>query len=138
MGHAKAISYDLQKDLSNDVSYTPIETHFVVKTQIPNLTPNFSFTHNSCISILNKQCKGTFCINTLKSFQRYFGGPNWCLFTFSIKVLNIWDYYTNEFPKMRMHFGSHWAKSLTFSPFVRMCFTLKYTLLASCALTFHT
>jgi hypothetical protein len=72
----KAIFCNLQKDLSNGVSHTSIGTHltlalkgFTVKNQILNLTPNFSFDHNSCIQILNEQCRGTLGINTLKSFQ---------------------------------------------------------------------
>jgi hypothetical protein len=76
LGHANAISYNLQTDLFNGVSNTPIRTHltpvlkgFAVKNLISNLTPNLSFDHNSCISILNKQCKGTLGINILKSFQ---------------------------------------------------------------------
>jgi hypothetical protein len=70
LGHVKAISYNPQKDLSNGVSHTLIGTHltltlkgFVIKNEILNLTPNLSFDHNSCISILNEQCKGTLGIN---------------------------------------------------------------------------
>jgi hypothetical protein len=54
--HAKAISYIPQKDLSNGVFDPPIKDHLtptlrglVVGSQIPNLTPNPSFDHNSCI-----------------------------------------------------------------------------------------
>jgi hypothetical protein len=71
LDHARAISYSFQKNLSNSVLYTPIEDHltvalrgFVVKSQVPNLIPNPSFDHNSCISGLNKQCKGTLSIYT--------------------------------------------------------------------------
>jgi hypothetical protein len=50
------ISYNSQKDLSNGVLHAPIGDDltfflkgFVVKSQVPNLTPNPSFDHNLCI-----------------------------------------------------------------------------------------
>jgi hypothetical protein len=64
--HEREISYSPQKDLSNGVLHAPIGDHlalalkgFMVRNQIPNLTPNLSFDHNSCILGLNEQCEGT-------------------------------------------------------------------------------
>jgi hypothetical protein len=61
----RATSYNPEKNLSNGVSHTLIEDHltlalkrFVVESQIPNLTFDLCFDHNSCISSLNEQCKG--------------------------------------------------------------------------------
>jgi hypothetical protein len=94
--HAKAISYSLQKNIFNGAWHAPIKAHltvaireFVVESQIPNLTPNPSFDHNSCISSLNEQCEDTLGIYILIPFQWCFGGPNWCLFTLSTKAPNI-------------------------------------------------
>jgi len=57
----RPISYSIQRDISNDVLHAPIIDHwaptiqgFVVGSQIPNLTPNPSFDHNSCILGLNE------------------------------------------------------------------------------------
>jgi hypothetical protein len=54
-----------QKDLSNTILHPPIEDHltfalrgFVVRNQIPNLTFDPSFDHNSCISYLNEKYEG--------------------------------------------------------------------------------
>jgi hypothetical protein len=76
--HVRATSYNPQKDFYKRVSHTPIKDHltlalrrFVVGSQIPNLTPNLSFDHNSCISCLNEQCEGTLGIYTLIPFQWY-------------------------------------------------------------------
>jgi hypothetical protein len=136
--HVKATSYNLQKDFSNRVSHTPIRNHltpalrgFVVGSQILNLTPDLSFDHNSCISSLNEQCKGTFGIYTLRPFQWYLEGPIWCFFSFLIKVLNIRDSHTNATPKMRVHLGIIRLHLLHFPPFVRVCFTHKHIFLAS-------
>jgi hypothetical protein len=67
------------KDISNDVLHAQIRDDltlalrgFVVKSQIPNLTLDHSFDHNSCILGLNEQCEGTLGIYILKSFQWYF------------------------------------------------------------------
>jgi hypothetical protein len=56
--HARAISYNLQKDLSNDALHAPINNlftlaprEFVVGSQIPNLIPNLSFDPNSFFQI---------------------------------------------------------------------------------------
>ncbi len=53
--------HNLQKDLSNGIWYISIEINitltlkrFVVRNQILNLTPKFSFDYNSCILGLNK------------------------------------------------------------------------------------
>jgi hypothetical protein len=93
--HARAIFYIPQKDFSNGVLNPPIEDHltptlreFVVGNQIPNLTPNPSFDHNSCISNLNEQCEGTLGIYTSIPFQWYYSGPIWCLFSFPTKGSN--------------------------------------------------
>ncbi len=59
--HVMAITYSLQKNISNNLLHALIRDHltptlkgFVVKNQIPNLTPDPSFDHNSCISSLNE------------------------------------------------------------------------------------
>jgi hypothetical protein len=64
--HAREISYNPQKDLSNNVLHASIGDNltfalrgFVVGNQILNLTPILFFYHNSCISGLNEQCEGT-------------------------------------------------------------------------------
>jgi hypothetical protein len=120
---AKIISYNLQKDLFNDIRYDSIENHltlilkgFVVKNQIFNLTPNFSFNCNSCILGLNKQCNYILNIYTLKPFQWCLGGPNLCSFALLIKRLNIWDSCTSATPKVRVHLGIIGVHSLAPSP----------------------
>jgi hypothetical protein len=61
LDHARPISYNPQKDVSNGVLCGPIKDHlalatrgFVVGSQIHNLIPNLSFDHNSCILGLNE------------------------------------------------------------------------------------
>jgi hypothetical protein len=73
--------------------HTPIKAYlalalkgFVVGSEIFNLNFNPSFYYNSCISGVNEQCKGILSSYILKHFQWYFGGRNWCLFTFSTKA----------------------------------------------------
>jgi hypothetical protein len=73
--HVKVITYSLQNDIFNEVFHypigddlTPTPRGFVVGSQIGNLTLDPSFDHNSCISGVNGQCKGTLGIYTLKSF----------------------------------------------------------------------
>jgi hypothetical protein len=63
--HAREIFYSPQKDFFNNVLHASIKDHlmptlkgFVVRNQIPNLTPDSSFDHNSCILGLNEKCKG--------------------------------------------------------------------------------
>jgi len=94
--HAREISYSCQRDISNGVWHTPIKVYltlvskgFVVGSENFNLTFDLSFEYNSCISGLNKWCKGILGSYILKHFQWYFEGPNWCSFSLSIKVLNI-------------------------------------------------
>jgi hypothetical protein len=67
--------YNPQKDFSNGLKHAPIGPHlipafkrFVVKSQIPNLTPTPSFDHNLCKSGLNEQCKGTLNIYASRPF----------------------------------------------------------------------
>jgi hypothetical protein len=38
---------------------TPDLKGFMVRSQIGNLAPGFSFDHNPCILDLNEQCEGT-------------------------------------------------------------------------------
>jgi hypothetical protein len=59
--HARALSYNHQKDLSNGVLHAPIGDHFtfasrvfVVRSQIHNLIFDPFFNHNSCKSGLNE------------------------------------------------------------------------------------
>jgi hypothetical protein len=59
--HVMAIIYSPQKDLSIIIMQDPIKDHltfvlrgFVIKRQIPNLTIDLSFDHNSCILSLNE------------------------------------------------------------------------------------
>jgi hypothetical protein len=59
--NSKAISYSLQKYLSNGLLHALIEVHltlpfkeFMIRSQISNLTPAPSFDHNSCKSNLNE------------------------------------------------------------------------------------
>jgi hypothetical protein len=63
--HVKAITHSLQKYISNGLLHAPIKDHltfalrgFVVRNQIPNLTFDPSFDHNSCISYLNEKYEG--------------------------------------------------------------------------------
>jgi hypothetical protein len=116
--HKREITYSPQKDISNGVFSTPIGDHltfilrgFVVASQIPNLTLDLSFDHNSCISSLNDQGEGILDICTLRPSQWYLGGPIWCLFVFSTKALSIRDSYTNG-----NALGSHWVQSLAIPP----------------------
>jgi hypothetical protein len=64
--NSRALSYSPQKCLSYGLYHTRVKFHFtptfkgfVVRSQIPNLTPTLFFYHNSCKSCLNGQCKGT-------------------------------------------------------------------------------
>ncbi len=70
-GACEGIFYIPQNDFSNGVLHALIRDHltptlkgFVLESQIPNLTPNHSFDHNSCILGLNEQCEGTLGIYT--------------------------------------------------------------------------
>jgi hypothetical protein len=63
--HIGVVTYSPQNDLSNGVLHVPIGDDltptlrgFVVESQIPNLTLDFSFDCNSCISGVIEQCKG--------------------------------------------------------------------------------
>jgi hypothetical protein len=92
----KVITYNAQKDLFNNILLAPIGDHltlalngFEVKSQILNLTLGPLFYHNSCISSLNDQSKGTLNMYILRPFQWYFEGLIWCLFVFSTKAINI-------------------------------------------------
>jgi hypothetical protein len=98
----------------------------VYSTFIPNLTPMFSFDHNSCKSSPNDQCKGTLSIYAWSYFQWYHGGPIWCLFSFSTKALNIHNSHINVIPKMGMHLGVIALHPWHSPPFVRVCFTRKH------------
>jgi hypothetical protein len=57
-----------------------------------------------------------------------------CLFVFSTKVLNIWDFHTSATPKMGIHLEIVGLNLLHSPSLVRMCFIPTHTLLASCAL----
>ncbi len=94
--HMKVIFYSFQKNLSKGVLHAPIEDHltpalrgFAIRSQIPNLTPNPYFDHNSCISNLNEQYKGTLGIYTSRPFQWYPRSPISCFFASSTKALII-------------------------------------------------
>jgi hypothetical protein len=104
--------YSSQKGISNGALHAPIRVHltlalkgFVVGSQILNLILNPFFYHNSCISSLNKQCEGTLGICTSRILQWSLKDSIWCLFGFSTKVLNIWDFHTGAILKMGMHLG---------------------------------
>jgi hypothetical protein len=78
--HARTIFYNFQKYFFDDVWHAPIRAHFtlvlkgfVIKGQIPILTSNPSFNHNSCISSINEQCKGTLSIYTLELSNNILG-----------------------------------------------------------------
>ncbi len=74
--HVRAIFYNLQKDVFNDLLHPLIGVHFtlllkgfVVKSQTSNLIPSLFFDHKSCISNLNEQCEGTLGFYTSKNLQ---------------------------------------------------------------------
>jgi hypothetical protein len=101
-----------KKDLSNSVLHSQIKDYltptlrgFVVRSQIPNLTPIPSFDHNSCTSGFNEQCENTLNIYTSIHFQWYLGGPIWCLFSLPTKALNIRNSHTSAIPKVGVHLG---------------------------------
>jgi len=125
--HATIIYYSPQKYFFNNVLHAPIGNPltpalrgFVVKNQISNLTPDFSFDQNSCISYLNEQWEGTLGIYISRTFQWYLVGWIWCLFTFSTKALNIQNSYMNVIRKMGVHLGSIGLHFLHYIPFVRV------------------
>jgi hypothetical protein len=66
------------------------------------------------------------------------GAPIWCLFTFSTKVLNICNSYTNVILEVGVHLGVIGLHPLHSPPFVRVFLTPKHIVLASWALTLHT
>jgi hypothetical protein len=112
--------------LSIKIHLTPTLKGFVVGSLILNLITSLSFDHNLCISGLTEQCENTLCNYTSKPFQWYLGGPNWCLFSFSTKALNIQDSHTSATLKV----GDA-------PPLVRACFIPEHTFLASCVLALH-
>jgi hypothetical protein len=145
--HANALFYNLQNDTSNGVLHAPIRNHLTCSKDIYGLRfkPKLeiwlapSFDLKSCILGLHEQCKGILDIYISRPFQWYAKGPIWCLFTFPIKVLNIWDSCTNVTSKMGLvHLGVIGLHPLHSPPFVTVCFTPKHTLLALWALAFHT
>ncbi len=111
---------------------------FMVENKIPNVTPVFSFDHNSCKSSLNEQCKGILSIYASKPFQWCLGDSIWCLFSFPTKNLNIHNSHMNITPKMEVHLGIIRLHPLHSPPIVKVCFTPKHTLLASWVLALHT
>jgi hypothetical protein len=58
-------------------------------------------------------------------------------FPFSIKVLNIQNFRTSATPNMGVHLRIIGFNFLHSPPFVKVCFTIKHILLASCAFAFH-
>jgi hypothetical protein len=52
----------------------------------------------------------------LKTFSMVSWGPNWCMFAFLIKGLNIRDSCTCAIPKVRVHLGVIGAHSFSPSP----------------------
>jgi hypothetical protein len=67
--------YNVKEISFNDVHHTSIGPHltpafkeFVAKSQILNLTPAFSFDHNSCKSSINEQYEGNLNICTSRPF----------------------------------------------------------------------
>jgi hypothetical protein len=92
----------------------------------PNLTPNPSFDQNTCISKLNEQSKVTLGIYISKKIQCYLGGPILHLFTFSTKVMNIWNFCMSETFKVRVHLRVIGFNFLHYPSLVRMCFIPKH------------
>jgi hypothetical protein len=86
-----------------------------------------SFDHNSWKSGLNEQYKGTLRIYVSKPFYWYPKGSIWCLFDFSTKALNIYNYHTNATIKVGVHLGVIRLHPLHFPSFVKMCFTPTHT-----------
>jgi len=144
--HVMAIFYSLRKDIFNNVMHAQIKDGltfilkgFMVKSQISNLIINLFWDHNSCISGLNEQCKGTLGIYIWRNFQWNPMGPVWCLFALSTMVLNTRDSRMNKTnSKMWMHLRVIRLNFLHPPPFVKMYFILEHTLLASCVHAFHT
>jgi len=73
--HIKVVTFSPQKDIFNGVLHIPIGDDltptlkgFVVRSQIPNLTLDFSFDCNSYISGVIAQCKGILSIYISKHF----------------------------------------------------------------------
>ncbi len=94
--HAKEISYNSQRDISNGVWHAPIKAYlapflkgFVVGSEIFNLTIDLSFDYNSCISSLNDWCKGILGSYIFKYFQWYFGAQIGVCLPFQLK---LWIY----------------------------------------------
>ncbi len=100
----------------------------MVKNQIPNLTIDLSYDHNSCISSINEQCKpvlaSTFQDLSNDIMRALFG----VFFVFNqgfkhSKLLNECNSQNGS------ALGSHWAPFLTRSPICESVFhTLSYSL----------
>jgi hypothetical protein len=126
--NARAISCIPKKDLSNSVLHISIEFHLtptfkrcVVGNQISNLTPSFSFDHNSCTLGLNEQCEGILSIYASIKILWCPRGPIWCLFSFPTKALIIHNSFTSVTRKVGVHLGVIELHPLHFPPFVRVC-----------------
>jgi len=115
---------------------TPSLRGFVVGNQIPNLTPNPSFDHNSCILSINEQCKGTLGIY-FKTILIVSQRPNLVL----VYLLNQ-GYEHLGFPhECNSQSGnaiwSHWTSSFALSPICKSVFhiwTHSLGLMGSCTL----
>jgi hypothetical protein len=91
--HASKISHNSQKDISNGVLHAPIEDDFiivlrgfVVRSQVPNLTPNPFIDHNLCISGLNGQCKGTLAFTFQKLSNDILRAPFGACLPFQLRL----------------------------------------------------
>jgi hypothetical protein len=126
--HIRVVTYSLQKYLFNSVLHVPIEDDltltlrgFVVGSQISNLTLDFSFYCNSCISSVIEQCKGILGIYISKHFQWYHGGLIGCVFTFSTRALNIQNSHTSAIPKVGVHLEVIKFNFLHSPPLMKVC-----------------
>jgi hypothetical protein len=78
--------------------------------------------------------RGQFKHLNFKTFIMCHEGPIWCFFAFPTKALNVHDSHTNATPKVEMHLGVIGLHPLHSPPFMKVCFTPKHILLASCPL----
>ncbi len=72
--------------------------------------------------------QGNFKHLRFKKFLIVSWGPNWCLFVFSTKVLNICNFHMSVSPKVGVHLGIIGLHPLHSSSFVKVCFTPKHIL----------
>jgi len=78
---------------------TDVLKGFIVGNQIPNLIPDPSFDHNSCILNLNEQCEGILSIYTLRFSNGFIKAQFGVFLLFQLRFWTFKTFAQVQFPK---------------------------------------